>query len=526
MVKISIKKSEKTIKPKQKQKQKQSQKVIVNIGRDVIKPRRKRRTGQALEKNKTGNKSNIAPTQINVPQANPLYKQPDSQNLFGELLKYLKETGTKEKEKSNELEKDKKPEAKKQTIEDAQDQFSFTNSQSISSLTSGTSTPNPLSRPVNSRSLFESLMRVADLQGENPNSGRVSLSTSQSSPLLSSSSSSVDPFSVIGVNNSSRSNLSSNVSSIITEPTYNSSDRTYSAPSSSISSVSSTQTSPLPFNSFTSALTDYLRDRQEQPPPMEPPAMEQSTDDEVIDVEQEVNQESPPEEVNDQQIVVFEQSEPEQQIVVSNGPERVDSSATATEITIGKDNSSIPPFLRPMNNPLPRINLKDVINELPGLRGSKADIREARLKVLEAEKKEPEATTPQIISPKKKEDSIRGVSAFIQGSPIKSNQPSKLSDLLKTSPTKTAAEETESSVVGSSIQGYDDFVKYISDAKKVKNGELGNILIKNNITDPKTGNPFYVNLNNKVLVRGTTSTLNRTQLTELLKEKYKPGFNY
>ncbi len=293
MVKISIKKDKKKTvkaKPRQKQKQKQSQKVIVNIGSDVIKPRRKRRTGQALQKGNVVNKTTPTPT-INVPQANPLYKQPESQNVLGELLKYLKETGTKEKEKNNELEKDKKPEAKKQTVEDAQDQFSFTNSQSISSLTSGTATPNPLSSPVNSRSLFDSLLRVADLQGENPNSGHVSFSTSQSNPLSSSSSSSVDSFSVIGTYNTGRSNRSSNSSSIMTEPTYNSSDRTYSAPSSSISSVSSTQTSPLPFNSFTSALTDYLTDRQEQPPPMEPPVMEQSTEDESIEIE--ANQEPP-----------------------------------------------------------------------------------------------------------------------------------------------------------------------------------------------------------------------------------------
>jgi nucleoside-diphosphate-sugar epimerase len=36
MVKISIKKEEKTIKPRQKQKQKQSQKVTVNIGSDEM----------------------------------------------------------------------------------------------------------------------------------------------------------------------------------------------------------------------------------------------------------------------------------------------------------------------------------------------------------------------------------------------------------------------------------------------------------------------------------------------------------
>ncbi len=93
---------------------------------------------------------------------------------------------------------------------------------------------------------------------------------------------------------------------------------------------------------------------------------------------------------------------------------------------------------------------------------------------------------------------------------------------MKKSPTKAAAEETESKVVGSSVEGYDDFVSYISDAK-LKNADLGNILIKNNITDPKTGNPFYVNINNKVLVRGSTSTLNRTQLSGLLMEKYKKG---
>jgi hypothetical protein len=52
MVKISIKKDDKSIKPKQKQKQKQSQKVVVNIGSDVLKPKRKRAPRQALQKNK------------------------------------------------------------------------------------------------------------------------------------------------------------------------------------------------------------------------------------------------------------------------------------------------------------------------------------------------------------------------------------------------------------------------------------------------------------------------------------------
>ena len=50
MVKISIKKEEKTIKPRQKQKQKQSQKVVVNIGGDLMKPKRRRAPRSTLEK--------------------------------------------------------------------------------------------------------------------------------------------------------------------------------------------------------------------------------------------------------------------------------------------------------------------------------------------------------------------------------------------------------------------------------------------------------------------------------------------
>ena len=104
-------------------------------------------------------------------------------------------------------------------------------------------------------------MRVADLQGENPNSGHVSFSTLQSNPL--SSSPTVDSFSIIGtINSSNRSNLSSN-SSIMTAPTYESSERTYSVPQSTASSVSSNQSANASLNSFTSALTDYLTDKQD-----------------------------------------------------------------------------------------------------------------------------------------------------------------------------------------------------------------------------------------------------------------------
>ena len=154
MVKISIKKEEKTIKPRQKQKQKQSQKVVVNIGSDFVKPRRKWAPRQALQKNKIVNRQQTTPTQINVPQALPIQQQQPKDSM-NEFIKYFKESETqkeaikeiiKEKDKKiNELEKDKKDKdrSKDLTRDEAQDDFSRVYSNSnISSLTnSGTATP-------------------------------------------------------------------------------------------------------------------------------------------------------------------------------------------------------------------------------------------------------------------------------------------------------------------------------------------------------------------------------------------------
>ena len=190
MVKISLKKESKVKKQKQKQKQSQSQKVVVNIGNNVLRPKRRRRTGP-IEK-KAINKQQT-PT-INVPQALPVVMQPPKESM-NELINYLKQAeqrkeAIKEREikKSNDLEKEKKEEnrSKDLTRDEVQDNFSIVfPSSNISSLTSGTSTP-LLSRPVDHNSLFEALSREADLRSENPNSGRISFSTSSSVPLSSS----------------------------------------------------------------------------------------------------------------------------------------------------------------------------------------------------------------------------------------------------------------------------------------------------------------------------------------------------
>ena len=268
MVKISIKKEEKTIKPKQKQKQKQSQKVIVNIGKDVMKPKRRRAPRKELEKNKIVNRSTATPNII-VPQAMP-------QNSMGEIIRYIKESEQqkemiKKQEKNNELEKDKiKP--VRPTEEKAQSQFSSINSQTISSLTSGTATPNPLSYPIDLDLLFDKLMRVADLRGENPNSGSVSLSSSVSNNPLT--------FTTLATNNSSRSksSLDSSLDSLSSQST------TY--PRSDSSSVRSISSNPLSQISNQSSLTEFLDEIksessiQDEPPIIEPPIQE-----EVVEVE-------------------------------------------------------------------------------------------------------------------------------------------------------------------------------------------------------------------------------------------------
>ena len=109
MLKISLKKESKV--KKQKQKQKQSQKIIVNIGTNVLKPKRRRPT-RPIEK-KVINKQQT-PT-INVPQALPITQPP--KESMNELINYLKQAEqrkevVKEREikKTNELEKEKKEE--------------------------------------------------------------------------------------------------------------------------------------------------------------------------------------------------------------------------------------------------------------------------------------------------------------------------------------------------------------------------------------------------------------------------------
>jgi hypothetical protein len=280
---------------------------------------------------------------------------------------------TQPESKNNDLEKDKKaeektptaPEERRETIfQETQNRLPvISDSQSVSSLTSGTATP--LSRPLDTRSLIDRLVQIADDQGENPVAGSVSLSTFNTS----SSSQSLRPFSS---NNSvdSFSNISSR-------------------------SSQSSQSSSLSHNSINQPLNDYLNDRQPEPPrfqPDEDPPIIQPEP--VIEPQLVIEPEAQP--VIEPQIIqpiiepepVIEPEpqpllmiEPEPTALIINEPQKAQTTATSTQLLLGMDNSSIPPTIKPFREALPQIN-KEYIQNLPGLRISDEETMPVRRSLL------------------------------------------------------------------------------------------------------------------------------------------------
>ena len=317
MVKISIQKGKKATKPKpkprQKQKQKQTQKVVVNMGKGPQKPTH---------------------TPIYIPQSNPIMMKPQTDQSMMDLIKYLKEAegrkiAIQEKEK-NELEKEKKP----ITPEDNQVYFSTVDNKTVLTplglaeklkfdkiIGNTPSTKYILptnmkasSGPYNPMSFYDSLQRRADLLGENPNTGRISLSTS--------------------------------------------------APIGASQPV-------LRHHSTNTQLTDLLRSRiapqpeppgpQPEPPPPPPPqpqpepeeAKEEITleeskedDDEFFDAPEEESQTTP-----EQQGAPLE--------IITNEP-------TQAQETIGIDSTTTPAIVRPINDVAPPTQLDDLIGEKTG----------------------------------------------------------------------------------------------------------------------------------------------------------------
>jgi len=472
MVKISIKKEEKTIKPKQKQKQ--SQKVVVNIGNDVFKPKRKRAPRQALQKGKVVNRQQTTPTQINVPQALPINNQPQQQSM-NELIKYLKESETqkeiiKEKDKKiNELEKDKKDKERSKILTEDEVQNDFSNvynNSNISSLTnSGTATPR-LSFPVDSNSLITALRRESDLRSENPNSGVVSLSTPSNNlfSLSSNRSNSDRTFTTRATNNTQQSSLSY----FLNQPVVGREDLTSYIPQAPPKDPTETKMQ----SNYEEKIQDEIEAQQVVPVDEAP----------VID---EVINEEP-----DNQLTVYE--EPEKQIII-NEPQRTSTTATSTQQLIGMDNTSIPAFLRPINTPLPAIRLNDIIGQRPTAAETK-DIRQARIDKLD--KKKPVLALESQSSQAEAEDTIK-----------------LLENILKPKPASEPASEPDLSHLDETpeLRAFKDKIK------AMKNKEMGQLLRENNIKG-SNGENFTVNKRGASL--GTS-----TQTKESLKNYLLKAFN-
>ncbi len=512
MVKISIKKDKKAVKlkpkpkpkakpkpkpkPPQKENQTQSQNVVVNVGSNGITAKRAPR--QALQKGKVVNRQQTTPTQINVPQALPINNQPQQQSM-NELIKYLKESETQKEiikqkdQKINELEKDKKDKERSKILTEDEVQNVFSNvynDSNISSLsTSGTATP-LLSSPVNPNTLYDLLRREADLQGGNPNSGQITFATlrsnapSSNSTLTTQSSDGIDqrfestretgPIANTTRNTIARMWLGTarqNIADRLATAHEQQEDLSTYIPQSMPNEPTETNMQ----SNYEGKIQDEIEAQQVVPVDEAP----------VID---EVVQEEP-----ENQLTIYEQ--PEKQIVI-NEPQRTATTATATQQMIGIDDSNLPALTGRINASNPLIRMNDIFKEnvkplLPvQVRNTEAE-RQARLR------------------------------AFDKPLAIK-QQPEK-----ETKAAAAAAEDTQTEPTAKGVEGYDDFVKYISN-KNTYNWKLADILIKNGITDPKTGNGFYIRKikgsdKQIAMIHGSNKTVDKTYLTELLRQKYNEG---
>lgn len=513
MVKIIVKKEKNT--RKQKQKQKQTQKVIVNIGKEVI-TRKRRAPRQSLQKNSVSNKQQQTPTTVYVPQSMPVVMQPQQQSM-NELIKYLKESETqkeavKEKEKNNELETDKKKdEERSRNIIPEEIQENFTrvyNSSNISSLTnSGTATP-LLSYPVDPNSLYDELKKVADLRGGNPNSSNLTFAT-----LMTTDMNTPQYYEDIS-SNSSLSSRSSNNYSLDSYPT--SSDNSFISRSSNsnypISSNSSFDSNASTLDSFQNKpyvdprfastrqtgqiaqlwlnkarnnIADYVQNKE--PPTQETIITEMKEADKVTPIEVVTA-------VEDEEITEALKKLPENQIVVY-GKQKADASSTATALTNKNTNpidNTIPSFLRPINKPLPRIYAKDLIR--PGTTKEQEEaMRQARINKLD--KKPLQIEEEKIDVPKFTEEEM--------------NEYKKYTKQVK------EAKQVDEDEDENKIDPIEEKIKDMS----IK--ELGKLLIDNKIKS-KDGNDYTISADGKrVYLKGKIQL--KQNLSELARQNYKDG---
>ena len=400
MGKISLKKETKSMKlnlkskpkakpkakPKSKTKveipkQSQAQGVIVNIGTNVSKPIRRRKSS-AIEK-KVVNKQQ-APSTIYVPQAMPVIQskqQPVSsaipliqqQPSMNEFINYLKQAeqhkeAIKEKEnKVNELEKDKKEKKRSEVLteDEVQDNFSTVFPSSnisplLPSLSGGYTTPIFFKSKEHTDydEVFRKLAKEADLRGENPNSGRITFAQAFGNPK---------PI------------LTTSTTSVISNPTNKQSltDLLSNVEGESVGNVTTRYQSIIPteFKEVKPPVVkEEIKEERKQEEDEEDVFHDLPDEEEEIAQLEEIEQNPIPNEeivVADEDPVIDEalKQMPENQIVLYE-QQRVGQTASPQ---VNPIDGTIPAYLRPMNNPLPSVYLKDIVGPL-----SKAQADEAR----------------------------------------------------------------------------------------------------------------------------------------------------
>jgi hypothetical protein len=188
-------------------------------------------------------------------------------------------------------------------------------------------------------------MRVADLRGENPNSGNVSFPTFESNPL--SSNTSIDTFSVVASNNTSRSNPLSSISTSTdsyipnqyirpdgVDTRFESTRETGQiAPNKTTAAIGrlwldtarqsladrqSSNSSILSSNTSAPSIDDLLSYTQAPPLPVEDPEPEADEEEEFYDAEEITQPPEQPIEPEAQPLVI---EQPQQDLVVLNPPQ-------------------------------------------------------------------------------------------------------------------------------------------------------------------------------------------------------------
>ena len=303
---------------------------MVNLGRTQARPGQ---PNQQLAQRRT-----TAPTHtpIYIPQSNPVVMRSQTDQSMMDLIKYLKEAeerkiAIQEKEK-NELEKEKKP----ITPEDNQVYFSTVDDKTVITPlgkdeklkfeklighTPSTKYVLPKSMkasagPYNPMSFYDSLKQRADLLGENPNTGKMSLSTN--APTIE-----------------------------IPKPV-------------------------LRHHSTNTQLTDLLRSRIAPPPPQpeppprpEPPPPAPQPQPEPEEAKEEITLEESKEDDDE----FFDAPEEEPQAIPEQEAaplETIANEPTEAQVAIGIDNTTTPAIARPINDVAPPTQLDDLIGEKTG----------------------------------------------------------------------------------------------------------------------------------------------------------------